>query len=85
MEVMELWGGQEGQVVAAVGDGGADESHAVPHAGGGQVRAQDDRPDHHGQRVGDLRGETSAFRHNPNLGPSGIHRLGESLTTCSRG
>lgn len=84
MEVMELRGGQEGEVVATVGDGGADESHTVPHAGGGQVRAQEDRPDHHGQRVGDLRGGTPTFRLIPNLWPS-TGDLGQSLTTCSRG
>lgn len=54
VKVMEFWGRQEGEVVSAVGDGGADQSHAVPHAGGGDVGAQDDRPDHHGQQVGEL-------------------------------
>ena len=30
VEVVELWRGQERQVVAGVGDGGGDERHAVP-------------------------------------------------------
>lgn len=37
VKVMELGGGQEGEVVSTVGDGGADQSHAVPHGGGGHV------------------------------------------------
>ncbi|TNN39169.1 hypothetical protein EYF80_050657 [Liparis tanakae] len=52
VEVVELGGGEEGQVVAAVGDGGADQSQGVPHAGGGQVGAQDHRPQSHRQHVG---------------------------------
>ncbi len=51
---MVLGGGQEGEVVSAVGDGGADQCQAVPHGGGGQVGAQNDRPDHHWQHVGNL-------------------------------
>lgn len=51
---MELGGGQEGEVVSAVGYAGADESQAVPHGGGGQVGAQDHRPGHHRQHVGEL-------------------------------
>ena len=51
---MELGGGQEWQVIAAVGDGGAEQSQAVPHGGGGQVGAQDHRPDYRRQHVGDL-------------------------------
>lgn len=47
VKVMELWGRQEGEVVSTVGDGGADQGHAVPHGGGGDVRAQDHWPDHH--------------------------------------
>ena len=30
VEVVELWRGQEREVVAGVGDGGGDERHAVP-------------------------------------------------------
>lgn len=37
VKVVELGGGQEGEVVSAVGDGGADQGHAVPHGGGGDV------------------------------------------------
>lgn len=54
VKVMEFWGRQEGEVVSTVGDGGADQSHAVPHAGGGDVGAQDHWPDHHRQQVGEL-------------------------------
>lgn len=54
---MELWRGQEGEVVSTVGDGGAEESQAVPHGGGGHVRAQDHRPHHHRQHVGELTDE----------------------------
>ena len=51
---MELWGGQEGQVVATVRDGGADESQAVPQAGGAQVGTQEHRAGHGWQHVGEL-------------------------------
>lgn len=51
---MELGGGQEGEMVATVGDGGADQSQAVPGGGGGDVGAQKHRPDCHRQHVGDL-------------------------------
>ena len=51
---MELGGGQEGEVVSTVGDGGADQSHAVPHGCGGHMGAQEDRPESHRQHVGDL-------------------------------
>lgn len=51
---MKLGGGQEGEVVSTVGDGGADQSHAVPHGGGGHMGAQEDRPESHRQHVGDL-------------------------------
>lgn len=51
VEVVELGRGQQRQVVAAVGDGGAEQSQAVPQAGGGQVGAQDHWPDQHRQRV----------------------------------
>lgn len=54
VKVMEFWGRQEGKVVSTVGDGGADQSHAVPHAGGGDVGAQDHWPNHHRQQVGEL-------------------------------
>lgn len=54
VEVVELGWRQEGEVVSTVGDSGADQSHAVPHGGGGQVGAQDHRPDYYWQRVGDL-------------------------------
>lgn len=53
VEVVELGGGEEGEVVSTVGDGGADQSQAVPHAGGGQVGAQDHRPQCHRPNVGD--------------------------------
>ena len=33
VEVVELWRGQEREVVAGVGDGGGDERHAVPGHG----------------------------------------------------
>lgn len=52
---MELGRGQEGEVVSTVGDGGADQSQAVPQAGGGQMGTQDHRPNCHWQHVGDLR------------------------------
>lgn len=54
VKVMEFRGGQEGEVVSTVGDGGADQSNAVPHAGGGDVGAQDDRPHDHREQVGEL-------------------------------
>ena len=54
VEVVELGGGQEGEVISTVGDGGADQSQGVPHGGGGQVGAQDHRPHYHRQHVGDL-------------------------------
>lgn len=54
VKVVELGRGQEGEVVSTVGDGGADQGHAVPHGGGGDVRAQDHRPDDHRQQVGEL-------------------------------
>ncbi len=54
VEVVELGGGQEGEVVSTVRDGGADQSHAIPHGGGGQVGAQEHRPDSHRQHVGEL-------------------------------
>lgn len=41
VEVVELGGGQEGKMVAAVGHSGADQCQAVPQAGGGQVGAQE--------------------------------------------
>lgn len=41
---MELRRRQERKVVSAVGDGGADQSYAVPHGGGGHVGAQKNRP-----------------------------------------
>lgn len=47
VEVMKLGGGQEGEVVATVGDCGADQSQAVPRGGGGDVGAQNHRPRHH--------------------------------------
>lgn len=60
---MELGRGQQRQVVSAVGDGGAEQSQTVPQAGGGQVGAQDHRPDQHRQRVGELqqRGKTHTW------------------------
>lgn len=61
VKVMELGGGQEGEVVSTVGDGGADQGHAVPHGGGGHVRAQDHRPDDHRQQVGELQQKKSKF------------------------
>lgn len=54
VEVVELWGGQEGQVVAGVGHGGADQRQAVPQAGGDQVGAQEHRAQHRRQHVGQL-------------------------------
>lgn len=54
VEVVEFRGGQEGQVVSTVGDGGADQSQAVPQGGGGDMGAQDHRPQCHRQHVGDL-------------------------------
>ena len=51
---MELWGRQEGQVVATVGDGGADEGQAVPQAGGAEVGTQQHRAGHGRQHVGEL-------------------------------
>ena len=54
VEVVELWGGQEGQVVATVRDGGADESQAVPQAGGAQVGTQEHRAGNGWQHVGEL-------------------------------
>lgn len=54
VKVMEFWGRQEGEVVPTVGDGGADQSQTVPHAGGGDVGAQDHWPDDHRQQVGEL-------------------------------
>lgn len=62
VEVVKLGGGQEGEVVAAVGDGGADQSQAVPHAGGGDVGAQNHRTGDHGQQVGDLTEGTKRLR-----------------------
>lgn len=56
---MELGGGQEGEVVSTVGDGGADQGHAVPHGGGGHVRAQDHWPDDYRQQVGELQQKKS--------------------------
>lgn len=55
VEVMELRRGQEGEVVSAVGDVGADQSQAVPEGGSGQVGAHDHGSNHHRQCVGDLR------------------------------
>lgn len=55
VEVVELRGGQEGEVVSTMGDGGADQSQAVPQGGGRKVGAQDNWPGHHRQRVGELR------------------------------
>ena len=52
--VVELWGGQEGQVVATVGDGCADEGQAVPQAGGAQVGSQEHWAGHGRQHVGEL-------------------------------
>lgn len=49
VEVMELRRRQERKVVSAVGDGGADQSYAVPQGGGGQVGAQKHRPAYHRQ------------------------------------
>lgn len=54
VEVVELWRGQKGQVVPAVGNGGTDQRQAVPHARAGHVRAQQHRPHHHWQQVGEL-------------------------------
>lgn len=54
VEVVELWWWQQRQVVSAVGDGGAEQSQAVPQAGGGQVGAQDHWSDQNWQRVGEL-------------------------------
>lgn len=53
VEVVELWGGQERQVVATVGDSGADQSQAVPQAGGAEVRAQQHWAQSHWEHVGD--------------------------------
>lgn len=66
VEVVEFRRGQEGQVVSTVGDGGADQSQAVPQGGGGHVGAQEHRPHCHRQHVGDLtarRNNTCSFIH----------------------
>lgn len=55
VEVVKLGRGQEGQVVSTVRDGGADQSHTVPHTGGRQVRVQQDGSDGHREHVRDLR------------------------------
>lgn len=62
VEVVKLWGGQEGEVVSAVGNGGADQSQAVPQGGGGQMRAEQHRSDDHGQHVGDLTAKRSRLK-----------------------
>lgn len=59
---MELRRRQEGKVVSAVGDGGADQSYAVPQGGGGQVGAQEHWPAYHRQQVGDLTAEKNPAR-----------------------
>lgn len=51
---MVLGGGQEREVVPAVGDGGTEQCQAVPQGGRGQVGAQDNGPHYHWQHVRDL-------------------------------
>lgn len=55
---MEFRGRQEGEVVSTVGEGGANQSHAVPQAGGDQVGTEDHRPERHRQHVGELTGKS---------------------------
>ena len=59
VEVVELWRGQEREVVAGVGDGGGDERHAVPGHSNMAIRASNEGPN-----------EGSCSRRRPLLGPS---------------
>ena len=59
VEVVELWRGQEREVVAGVGDGGGDERHAVPGHSNMAIRASNEGPH-----------EGSCSRRRPLLGPS---------------
>ena len=78
VEVVELWRGQEREVVAGVGDGGGDERHAVPG---------------HGD-VANVRTRTLALEHSDQVqavtrwlpSTSGPSATGSRLeTACSRG
>lgn len=51
---MGLRGGQEREVVSAVGDGGTEQCQAVPEGRRGQVGAQDNGPHYRWQHVRDL-------------------------------
>ena len=76
VEVVELWRGQEREVVAGVGDGGGDERHAVPgHSNLAIVRT---RTLEHSDQVQEVR------RWLPST--SGPSATGSRLeTACSRG
>ena len=51
VEVMALRGGQEGEVVARVVDGGADDDQGEPQPRHGEVRAHEQRAPHYGSQV----------------------------------
>ena len=70
VEVVELWRGQEREVVAGVGDGGGDERHAVPGHSNMAIRASNEG-----------RHEGSCSRRRPLLGPSpGSSSIEQTLT-----
>ena len=70
VEVVELWRGQEREVVAGVGDGGGDERHAVPGHSNMAIRASNEGPH-----------EGSCSRRRPLLGPSpGSSSIEQTLT-----
>ena len=53
MVVVCLRGGEEREVVAAVGDGGVEDGHGIPEPGNGYVRAHDPWAQPQGEHVGD--------------------------------
>ena len=53
MEVMCLWGGEEGEMVATVVDGCASDGQGVPEPRGGEVGSQEEWASHNGAKVDD--------------------------------
>ena len=51
VEVVALWGGEEGEVVATVGHGGVEDGQAVPEEGHGEVGTHDQRSGTDGHEV----------------------------------
>lgn len=80
--VVELGRGQQGQVVAAVRDRSDQQSDGEPQAGGGDVRAQQNRTHQSREHVGQLHRQEDMKALNTS---DGISDRTTDLTTCSTG